>query len=91
MRHPSTSPRSPESPRSSIGGSSGAALTPAQWFAREERKAIDAFLQDRELEVVVILEGTDTSTGSTVQVGCRRCVYSSGGRVRPFSYMLFNF
>lgn len=42
--------------------------TPAQWFAREERKAIDAYVQDRELEVVVILEGIDTSTGSTVQV-----------------------
>lgn len=43
-------------------------LSAGQWFAREERKAIDAYVQDRELEVVVILEGTDTSTGSTVQV-----------------------
>lgn len=43
-------------------------LTPSQWFAKEERKAINAYIQDRELEVVVILEGTDTSTGSTVQV-----------------------
>lgn len=43
-------------------------LSAGQWFAREERKAIDAYVQDRELEVVVVLEGTDTSTGSTVQV-----------------------
>lgn len=39
------------------------------WFAREERKAINVFLKDCELEVVVIVEGIDTSTGSTVQ--CR--------------------
>ncbi|CAM9659452.1 unnamed protein product, partial [Ectocarpus fasciculatus] len=52
------------------GGTGGgrARLSAGQWFAREERKAIDAYIQDRELEVVVILEGTDTSTGSTVQV-----------------------
>ena len=50
----------------SSGG--GVRLSAGQWFAREERKAIDAYVQDRELEVVVILEGTDTSTGSTVQV-----------------------
>ena len=46
----------------------GPRLTPAQWLAQEERKAVEAYIQDRELEVVVILEGTDTSTGSTVQV-----------------------
>ncbi|KAG5190243.1 hypothetical protein JKP88DRAFT_175800 [Tribonema minus] len=39
------------------------------WFAQEERRAIAAFVKDRELEVVVIVEGIDTSTGSTVQ--CR--------------------
>lgn len=49
-------------------GGGRARLNAGQWFAREERKAIDAYIQDRELEVVVILEGTDTSTGSTVQV-----------------------
>ncbi|CAM9267867.1 unnamed protein product [Ectocarpus sp. 8 AP-2014] len=48
-------------------GGGRARLNAGQWFAREERKAIDAYIQDRELEVVVILEGTDTSTGSTVQ------------------------
>lgn len=54
----------------SVGGGLGGGdrLSAGQWFAREERKAIDAYVQDRELEVVVILEGTDTSTGSTVQV-----------------------
>lgn len=55
----------------SVDASAGAScmrLSAGQWFAREERKAIDAYVQDRELEVVVILEGTDTSTGSTVQV-----------------------
>lgn len=46
----------------------GPRLSSAQWFAQEERKAVEAYIQDRELEVVVILEGTDTSTGSTVQV-----------------------
>lgn len=46
----------------------GVRLSAGQWFAQEERKAIDAYVQDRELEVVVILEGTDTSTGSAVQV-----------------------
>ncbi|CAM9709886.1 unnamed protein product [Scytosiphon promiscuus] len=51
----------------------GARLSAGQWFAREERKAIDAYVQDRELEVVVILEGTDTSTGSTVQARHSYC------------------
>ncbi|CAM9642783.1 unnamed protein product [Ascophyllum nodosum] len=58
---------------SSVGRTSSATLSAAQWFAREERKAIDAFLQDRELEVVVILEGTDTATGSTVQARHSYC------------------
>lgn len=65
------SPGSPPPESSASGqtaGSPGPTLSAAQWFAREERKAIDAYVQDRELEVVVILEGTDTSTGSTVQV-----------------------
>ena len=57
-------------PSTVCGGGGGARLSAGQWFAREERKAIDAYVQDRELEVVVILEGTDTSTGSTVQVTC---------------------
>ncbi|CAM9642852.1 unnamed protein product [Ascophyllum nodosum] len=57
----------------SVGRTSSATLSAAQWFAREERKAIDAFLQDRELEVVVILEGTDTATGSTVQARYSYC------------------
>ena len=72
---PSSSNHATAAATASAGGSAAAAaaspaprLSPAQWFAQEERKAVEAYIQDRELEVVVILEGTDTSTGSTVQV-----------------------
>jgi hypothetical protein len=45
------------------------AMTANTWFAREEKAAIQAYMLDRELEVLVIVEGIDMSTGSTVQ--CR--------------------
>ncbi len=33
------------------------------WFAREEKSAIQAYILDRELEILIILEGIDTTTG----------------------------
>eukprot|EP00904_Undaria_pinnatifida_P013732 jgi/Undpi1/948/HiC_scaffold_10.g04412.m1 len=77
---PSSSNHATAAATASAGGSAAAAaaspaprLSPAQWFAQEERKAVEAYIQDRELEVVVILEGTDTSTGSTVQARHSYC------------------
>ncbi len=35
----------------------------SEWFAKEEKSAIQAYILDRELEILVILEGIDTATG----------------------------
>ncbi len=34
-----------------------------KWFAKEEKAAIQAYILDRELEILIILEGIDTTTG----------------------------
>ncbi len=34
-----------------------------EWFAKEEKGAIQAYILDRELEILIILEGIDTTTG----------------------------
>ncbi len=39
------------------------AVTANMWFSKEEKSAIQAYILDRELEILIILEGIDTTTG----------------------------
>ncbi len=39
------------------------AVASNMWFTKEEKSAIQAYILDRELEILIILEGIDTTTG----------------------------